>query len=239
MGEQQEVIADLRAAGVLTGIRWAFESAVRRSLESYCEADGHDHAWLGMTRFTLLRDRLDRVFSCERYAGPAGDGTGDADVLKAALSEHDLATLARLAPGLVVRSDLQGSAGWATEGRRFLLAAGEFGRLRTLPWTDRSVTKQLVAMQGNPGPSPLQPSLFEALPPGEGAALDAVLRAARRQLDPVTYMVAHSLDAATGGAELLFGRPRLNARGDPAWHWYEDLLAEPLSAADAVPDQAA
>src|ERR1700684_4002712 len=74
MGEQQEVMADLRAAGVLAGIRWAYESATRRSLEMYCEADGHDPAWLGHTRFTLFRDRLDRVFSCVRYAVPAVDG---------------------------------------------------------------------------------------------------------------------------------------------------------------------
>src|ERR1700722_19662748 len=66
MGEQQEVIEELTAAGVLAGIRWAYESATRRSLESYCEADGHDPAWLGHTRFTLFRDRLDRVFTCSR-----------------------------------------------------------------------------------------------------------------------------------------------------------------------------
>ena len=74
MGEQQEVIAELTAAGVLAGIRWAYESATRRSLESYCEADGHDPAWLGHTRFTLFRDRLDRVFACARYAVPTVDG---------------------------------------------------------------------------------------------------------------------------------------------------------------------
>ena len=71
MAEQQDVIADLTAAGVLTGIRWAYESATRRSLESYCEADGHDPAWLGHTRFTLFRDRLDRVFDPERTGDPA------------------------------------------------------------------------------------------------------------------------------------------------------------------------
>ncbi|HEY0938317.1 MAG TPA: hypothetical protein VGD91_31795, partial [Trebonia sp.] len=70
-----------------------------------------------------------------------------------------------------------------------------------------------------------QPSLFEDHPADPESALDAALLAAQRQLDPVTYMVAHSLDPATGAAELLFGRPKLNVRGDPAWHWQEDLLA--------------
>jgi hypothetical protein len=231
VAEQQEVIAGLRAAGVLGAIRWAYESAVRRSLETYCEADGHDHAWLGMTRFTLFRDRLDRVFCCERYAGPADGGTADPDVRCARLSGPDRETLPRIPPGLVIRADLYGSAGWSCQGLRFLLAAGEFGRLSTISWSDRSVTKQLVARQSSPDPGVRQPSLFEGLPPDAASAFDAALRAAQRPLDPVTYMVAHSLDAATGQAELLFGRPRLNVRGDPAWHWQEDLLAVPLPAA--------
>jgi hypothetical protein len=231
MGEQQEVIAELRAAGVLAGIRWAYESAVRRSLASFCEADGHDHAWLGMTRFTLFRDRLDRVFSCERYAVSLDEGTRDLDVLYAELSEHDLTTMPRIAPGHVTRTDLYGSAGWTYADRRFLLAAGEFGRLRTLPWSERSTTKQIVAMQVSPDPRPMQPSLFEDVP--GSSPFDELLRAAQRHLDPVTYMVAHSLDATAGDAELLFGRPKLNLRGDPAWHWHEDLLAIPLAGSGA------
>ena len=163
------------------GIRWAYESAVRRSLESFCEADGHDHAWLGMTRFTLFRDRLDRVFSCERYAVSIDDGTRDVDVLYAELSEHDLATMPRIAPGHVTRTDLYGSAGWTYGDRRFLLAAGEFGRLRTLPWSERSTTKQIVAMQVSPDPHPRQPSLFEERARGR---VIAVRRTAARRAAP-------------------------------------------------------
>ena len=161
MAEQQDVIEGLTAAGVLTGIRWAYESATRRSLEIYSEADGHDSAWLGHTRFTLFRDRLDRVFACERYAVPTADGRLDVDVLCAELSERDLATMPRLAPGLVRRADLRGSAGWAYRRHWFLIASAEFGRLETLPWQEKSVTKQLVAMQ--PSPDLRQPSLFEDL----------------------------------------------------------------------------
>ncbi|HLH82548.1 MAG TPA: hypothetical protein VKV38_04745 [Trebonia sp.] len=229
MGEQQEVIAELGAAGVLAGIRWAHASATRRALESYCEADGHDSAWLGNTRFTLFRDRLDRVFACERYAVSGGDGL-DLDVLYAELAEQDLVTMPRLTPGLVRRCDLRGSAGWAYRDRRFLLASGEFGRLGTLPWPQRSLTKQLVAMQRTPGVR--QPSLFEDLPRGEpggvGEALGEALLAADRELDLVTYVVAHSLDPGTGESELVFGRPRLNLGGGTAWHWREDLRTVPL-----------
>ncbi len=233
MGEQQQVIAELGAAGVLAGIRWAYESATRRSLESYSEADGHDIAWLGNTRFTLFRDRLDRVFACGRYALSA-DAELDLDVLYAELSDQDLVTMPRLTPGLARRADLHGSAGWAYQERRFLLASAEFGRLDTLPWLQKSLTKQLVAMQRNPDTR--QPSLFEAIlddqsPPEVFGDLNAALLAADRELDLATYIVAHSLDADSEEIELVFGRPRLNLGGGPAWYWREDLRAVPLTAA--------
>ncbi len=242
MGEQTDVIAELGGAGVLAGVRWAYESATRRALESYSEADGHDAAWLGNTRFTLFRDRLDRAFGCERYAVSA-DEERDLDVLHAELSEQDLATMPRLAPGLVRRSDLRGSAGWAHRDRRFLLASAESGRLDTLPWLTKSLTKQLVALQRDPDVR--QPSLFEALLADDGltddgapetsGGLDAALLAADRELDLATYVVAHTLDAFSGDIELVLGRPRLNLRGGPAWYWREDLLAIPLSAGGRRP----
>ncbi|HEX4088384.1 MAG TPA: hypothetical protein VHZ33_06680 [Trebonia sp.] len=242
MAEQQEVIAELTAAGVLAGIRWAYESATRRSLETYSEADGHDPAWLGHTRFTLFRDRLDRVFACARYAVPALDGGLDREVLQAELSERDLATLPRLAPGLVRRHDLRGSAGWAYRRHWFLIASAEFGRIDTLPWLEKSVTKQLVALQ--PGPDHRQPSLFEDLLTDgvipddlvpEGAApsparIDPLLLAADQRLKLPTFIVAHTLDPESGEIELTFGRPWLNLRGGPAWHWRENLLTVPLPA---------
>jgi hypothetical protein len=231
MTEHHQVIADLTGPGILAAIRWAYESATRRSLDSYSEADGHDAAWLGNTRFTLFRDRLDRVFSCQRYAVTTDvDGTShlDTDVLHGELAARDIATLPRLAPGLVRRADLHGSAGWAYRGRRFLIASGEFGHLDTLPWADRSTTKQLVALQRNPDPHLRQPSLFEDIAADQAAGMDALILAADRQLDLVTYIVAHTLEPDTGQIELILGRPRLNLHGGPAWYWRQDLLTEDL-----------
>jgi hypothetical protein len=128
----------------------------------------------------------------------------------------------RLEPGLVRRSDLYGSAGWAYRRWRFLLAAGDVGRLDTLPWAHKGPTKQLVAQQRNPDTR--QPSLFEEFSPDE-FGIDSELLASDRELDLMTYVVAHSLDAFSGEAELVFGRPHLNPGGGPAWYWRENLLA--------------
>ena len=150
-----------------------------------------------------------------------------------------------MAPGLVIRRDLRGSAGWAYRRHWFLIASAEFGRIDTLPWLEKSVTKQLVAAQ--PGPDHRQPSLFEDLltdgvipddlvPEGAPlgawlpARIDPLLLAADRQLKLPSFIVAHTLDADTGEIELAFGRPWLNLRGGSAWHWREDLLTVPLPA---------
>jgi hypothetical protein len=224
VSEQQDVIADLGDAGVLIGVRWAFLSATTRSLEIYSEPDGHDHALLGTIRFTTLRDRLDRVFACERYAVQTGNDAADLDLLYAELSARDIDTMPRLDPGLVRRANLNGSPGWAVEGRRFLLAAGEFGKLRELPWPQKSPTKQRVARQ--PSPEPPQPSLFEGFALEELGGLEAAVTA-EHELDLETFVVAHSLDLLSRQMELVFGRPRLNSGGGQAWHWHQDLLTMP------------
>jgi hypothetical protein len=224
VSEQQDVIAELGAAGVLAAVRWAYLSATARSLETYSEADGHDTAWLGNTRFTYFRDRLDRAFACERYAvRPGGDDAGP-DLLYAELSEHDVDTMPRLEAGVVRRSNLNGSPGWAHGNRRFLLASCEFGKLDQMPWPHKSPTKQRVASQPNPEPS--QPTLFDGFAGEEIGGLEAALTV-EPQLDKVTFVVAHSLDPLSLQIELAFGRPRLNTGGGQAWHWCQDLLDIP------------
>ncbi|MGH3569103.1 MAG: hypothetical protein ACRDRH_24380 [Pseudonocardia sp.] len=221
MSEQQDVIAELGGVGVLAGVRWAYLSATTRSLETYSEPDGHDAAWLGNTRYTLFRDRLDRVFACERYAVHSGNDDADLDVLYDQLSEQDIDIMPRVDAGLVRRANLNGSPGWAHGEHRFLLASCNFGKLDCLPWPQKSPTKQRVARQRNPEPP--QPSLFDDLQPEEVGGLEAML-AAGRDLDFETYVVAHSLDPLSRQVELVLGRARLNSGGGQAWHWRQDLL---------------
>ena len=192
-------------------------------LDDYSEAAGHDATWLGITRFILFRDRLDRVFSCHRYAlDQAADGAAGLDIVRAELSERDIATMPRLEPDLVERSDVNGSPGWAWQGRRWLLASARFGKIDVLPWPERSQTKQWIAEQASPDPD--QPSLFDGLADGEVAGLVALV-AGRQQPDRETLVAAHSQDVDHQGRELVLGRARLNAGGGRAWHWREDLLA--------------
>lgn len=223
MREQLEVIADLEAAGVLDGVRWAYRSAVASTLDTYSEQAGHDAALLGMLRHTLLRDRLDRVFGCEKYTVAPDAATEGLDELLAELTSQDIATMPQLGPGIVRRADLNGSPGWAHEGRRLLLASCVFGKLDELPWKEKSPTKQLVADQPNPEP-PL--TLFDDLPPDEIGDLASTVDSGT-YLDLDTFVVAHTLDVDSQRCELVLGRSRLNHAGGTAWHWKDDLLTVP------------
>jgi hypothetical protein len=235
--EHAEVIGALRDAGVLAAIRWAYESAARRALEMYSPADGHDVAWLGNTRYVLFRDRLDRVFSCDRYQifhDMAGAAEPDPDVLYAELPEDDIRAMPAVAPGLVVRADLHGSPGWACRAGRFLITSGEYGHVDTIQWAYKSLTKRVVALQPPPArhwePDNALFSIEELIGSEEpGMHVFTGPHAFQGQsLDLPTFVVAHSLDPAGGEVELVFGRPRMNTAGGPAWHWFENLLATPL-----------
>jgi hypothetical protein len=191
------------------------------------ELQKKDAAWLGMTRFTLLRDRLDRVFACERFAVRSGNDADDLDLLYAELSERDVSTMPTLDAGLVRRSNLNGSPGWAYQQWRFLLASCVFGKIAELPWPQKSATKQKVAGQRNPEPP--QPSLFEGLALDEIVGLEGMVQT-DEDLDLPTLVVAHSLDPLSQKGELVIGRARLNAGGGQAWDWRHDLLSTPPTA---------
>lgn len=102
--------------------------------------------------------------------------------------------------------------------RRFLLASCAVGGLDSLPWPQKSPTKQRVARQPNHDPE--QASLFDD---DEFGGLVALLNQAQL-LDLDTYVIGHTLDPVSHDRELVFGSPRLNSGGGDAWHWYEDLL---------------
>ena len=104
-------------------------------------------------RGPLFRDRLDRVFACDRYSlGAGSEPAAGLDILYAELTERDVATLPIIDPELVYRSDIDGSPGWTSAALRFLLASCRFGQIDQILWSQKSPTKQRVAKQSNPGP---------------------------------------------------------------------------------------
>jgi len=225
VNEQHDVIGDLEAVGVLAGIRWAYGAATSRTLEIFSEPDGHDAALLGNLRFTLFRDRLDRVFACGAYdLQPESAPTAHLDLLYAELAQEHINSMPQLAPNLITRNNLTGSPGWAIGGRRFLLASCAPGKLDSLPWPRKSPTKRRVARQRQADPA--QGSLFDGIVDEEVAGLEELLAAAYR-LDLETFVVAHALDPVNYDMELVFGRARLNDGGGAAWHWHADLLTGP------------
>lgn len=224
MGEMDEAVAGMRDAGVLEGMRWAYLSATGRVLDDYAEATGHDPAWLGITRFVLYRDRLDRVFSCGRYAVPM-DSTAEAgrDVLHAELTADDVRTMPDLDPELVSRADLNGSPGWSWGPWRWLLASAAVGGILDLHWAQTSATKQQIARRVELDPA--QGSLFD-LHELDGVAGPEGLQ---RADDLETLVIAHAQDTVRLTVEAVLGRPRFNAGGGSAWHWNYNVLSTPPS----------
>lgn len=227
MQSKQQAVDELAAQGVMGAIRWAYASAVARTLDDYSEGTGHNGAWLGTTRYTLTHDRLDRVFACGRYQLPADvESTTGLDLLHEDLTPSDIASMPFVARDLVTRDNLNSSPGWATSSYRFLLASGEFGKLQSIAWPGKSATKQLVARQPDPDPVP---SLFDHL----GTTEAAQLQSSRDDASPLeldTLIIAHSLDPVSKNVELVLGRPRFNVGGGSAWYWVENLWAKPPSA---------
>lgn len=234
MTEKTDIISQLEDGGLLGALAWAYTSAVTRTLDDYSEDAGYDAAWLGNTRFTLFRDRIDRVTSCGKYALQVGaDSSEGLDLVHAELTEREIETMPQLPPDLVRRADLNHSPGWRIDDLRFLLASCAFGKIDSLPWPQKSSTKQLVAKQPNPEP---EMTLFDDLVAEEVAGLLALDDDA---LDLTTLVSAHSLDAVSQRRELVLGRPRLNDGGGDAWHWYVDLLGGPTSSGSRQPESPA
>ncbi|MHA7268389.1 hypothetical protein [Arthrobacter sp. HLT1-20] len=232
MTEQNEIIGHLQETGILDATRWAYTSAVSRTLGDYSEDAGHNATWLGTTRHTLFCDRLDRVFASGRYQLRAdSDPSSGLDLVYAELTERDKLTMPTLSPGLVQRSFLKGSPGWRFGDRRFLLASCAYGKISRLPWSEKSETKQQVAKQQNPDP---HPSLFDDF---ELDGVEWLVPALEEVLDLETFVVGHTLDAVGQRSQLVFGRPRINAGGGDAWHWYENLDHTPPTSGGHRLDQ--
>ncbi|MEN8671743.1 hypothetical protein [Nocardioides sp.] len=225
MSERERILSSLGKTDVLWGIRWAYESAARRTREDYDDPTGHNATWVGINRWILLCDRLDRVFSCGRYATREhSPGAVGLDILYATLTDEEQATFPHIPPGTVVRDDLVGSPGWSNGDVRWLLASAEFGGVDEINWSRRSQVKQRTAKQIDPDNDQL--SILDVLMDDPGAAKlrEALERAI--EFDITTLVVTHTHDIDTNDRELYLGLPSMEDR-DTAWAWKENLLTAP------------
>lgn len=227
MTERERILDDLGEAGVLLGIQWSYESAARRTREDYDEPTGHDTTWVGMNRWKLLCDRLDRVFSCGKYAtkkdSPEGVGL---DILYATLTPAERDTFPHIPLGTVLRDNVLGSPGWSTGEVRWLLASARPGGVDNINWSRRSPLKQRTAKQ--PDPDTRQMSIFDGLieDPITTQLQDALRHA--HGLDRTTLIVTHAHEIDTDARELYIGLPSMETPGR-AWAWKQDLLDTPPS----------
>jgi hypothetical protein len=219
MDDEQQVISGLTDTGVLVGFIWAWGSASAQTLEDFSEEQGHDEAWFGTTRHTLLKDRMHRVFSTGKYLHPVDGVAVDTSLVLQGLRPAERESLPKIEPGMVRYRPLNGSPAWVCGGHRYLLASAPVGRVADLPWSRKSPTKQAVAAR--PAPDLVQ-SLFTASDmedPGD------VLTPWFDDLAADALVLAHSLSSSTGVGEFVLGRPCDNDGGGSAWYWHRDLLA--------------
>ncbi|MFI0008555.1 hypothetical protein [Streptomyces globisporus] len=229
MTEQEQVVADLSKSDVLAGICWAVASAYADTMRGYDPRRGYQPGTIGYTAHGLIRDRMDRVFSCGDYRLPPGlPAEAGLDAIREGLHPDDAATMPRLDPQLVSSSPLNNSPGWQLGSRRWLLQSFEFGSIRRIPWARKSATKRRVASR--PDPEPAQMDLFSAL--GEPAR-GLVLLPDEEDDGVDTFVLAHSIHEDLRERELFFGRPNLVLR--QSWHWRYDLIANPPAPGGGIP----
>lgn len=215
MSEQADVIEALNHANVTAAMRWAANATYTRVLADFDPDTGHGQGWVGTTAYYLLQDRLDRVFTCGKYVLDDVAVDSGRDLLQAGISQQDFDQMPVIEPGTVVRDDVNGSPGWRLDEWRWLLSSAPFGGSDSIPWPQKSPTKQAVAKQVSPD----EPILFS----DEELGLPATQVPS---VPIVTLVLVHSVDRDSGSRELYIGRSRLNEGGGYGWHWKADLLGE-------------
>ncbi|WRS29212.1 hypothetical protein U6G28_06640 [Actinomycetaceae bacterium MB13-C1-2] len=219
----QEHFCDRVDTSVLAGIAWAYRSASSRLAEDFSEPAGYNATCAGVLLRALFEDRLDRVFSCGKYAVDLGQsGDSGLDFLFAELTPGEISTFPQISPGVVSRFNLNGSAGWRVEDVRWLLASARPGEVNTIEWARKSETKQLVARQL--GKSKDNPSLFDSF--GDDSVHEGLFVANGLPIDFDTLVVGYSLDLITLKQELVVGQSQWNPDGASAWYWTVDLLED-------------
>lgn len=235
MSEQAEVVGALEEAKIINLFEWAGQTAYGRVFQDFDEDAGHDQAIVGSLGYKYLVNLLDRAGGCDKYALPE-DTSPEAglDLLRAGITDEAFDDMPRFAPGSIIRSNCNGSPGWARGNIRWLLQSYNFGEIDRISWSQKSETKRRVAQR----PSSEDPNALFAL---TDLGLEEEDLVEDLDFSGKTLVLAHAFDRATGGFEMYLGRSRETvSRGDTPWYW-RHLVASggpgtaPLGTVDWIP----
>lgn len=211
MSQSEDVLATLEGAQILGLFDWVGRTVYARVFEDYEEEAGHTQTTVGMLAHRYLIDRLDRATGCGRFKLPAGSPSEEgAHLVRAGISDEAFEAMPRLEPGVVVRSNCNGSAGWACGDIRWVLQSHEFGHIDRINWSQKSPTKQDIASQPFADSSNTLFDYYAELGMEEPDA----------KFTGTTLVLAHAFNRQTGAYEMHLGRSRNSSprEGSP-WYW--------------------
>lgn len=223
MSQSGEVLAALEGAQILDLFDWVGRTVYGRVFQDYEEEAGHTQTIVGTLAHGYLIDRFDRATGCGRFRLPADSPAEEGlHLVRDGISEEAFETMPRIEPGVVTRSNCNGSAGWAYGEIRWILQSHEFGRVDRINWSRKSPTKQDIAAR----PFADDPNaLFDYTELG--------MEAPDAEFTGTTLVLAHAFNRQTGAYEMHLGRSRKAAsqEGGP-WHWRHRVAS---GGSDAVP----
>lgn len=210
MSEAEDVVAALEGSRILELFDWVGRTVHERAFQDYDEESGHNRTTGGTLAHAYLIDRLDRATGCGRFKTSAGASQGEgAHLVRAGISDEDFNEMPRIEPGVVIRSNCNGSAGWAFGDIRWVLQSHEFGWVDRINWAQKSPTKQLIASE----PFMDDPHVLFSYD-------ELGMEAPNATFTGLTLVLAHAFNRQTGAYEMHLGRSRNSPpRERGPWYW--------------------
>lgn len=225
MNQSADVLEAFEGEQVLELFEWVGRTVHARVFQDYEEEAGHNQTTVGTLAHAYLVDQFDRATGCGRFKLPADLPREDgAHLVRAGISDEDFETMPRIEPGAIIRSNCNGSAGWASGDIRWVLQSHEFGRVDRINWSQKSPTKQVIASEP-----------FADDPHALFGYEELGMEALNATFTGTTLVLAHAFNRRTGAYEMHLGRSRNSSpREDGPWHWRVPVASGGSDAAAAA-----
>lgn len=210
MNQSADVLAALEGPQILELFDWVGRTVHERVFQDYDEEAGHNRTTGGTLAHAYLVDRFDRATGCGRFKLAAGASQDEgAHLVRAGISDEDFKAMPRIKPGVVGRSNCNGSAGWACGDIRWVLQSHEFGRVDRINWSQKSPTKQVIASE----PYAEDPHVLFGYD-------ELGMEAPNATFTGTTLVLAHAFNGRASAYEMHLGRSRKSSpRELGPWHW--------------------